>query len=101
MSTAAGQIVHVRTTGDDLHESRVIRDEPCDTVVSCAVHPNAYRLILGSACGLLRMWDYKHKTVVVERRFGHEGAGDVAAAAAERDITAVAFDPTGIYVGMK
>ncbi|OQV11643.1 WD repeat-containing protein 66 [Hypsibius exemplaris] len=96
VGTSTGFVVDIRTTGDDHYESKVVREEPRDTVISCAVHPNAYRLILGSACGLLRVWDYKHKTVVVQRRFGQEGAGD----AAERDITCLAFDPTGIYVAV-
>jgi WD40 repeat protein len=80
VGTSSGYIVNVRTTGSDLFDTHVIREEPRDTVTSCAVHPNAHRLILGSSCGLLRVWDY----------------GDPG----DKDITAVAFDPTGFYVGM-
>ncbi|GAU90793.1 hypothetical protein RvY_03161-1 [Ramazzottius varieornatus] len=93
IGTSSGHIVKVRTTGDDVYETKLVREEPPDAVIACAVHPNAYRLLIGSSDGLLRMWDYKHKSILVQRRFPLDSKEDLLS----KDITSLAFDPTGIY----
>lgn len=94
VGTINGYIAHIQTNGDDRQECRVVREEAKDSVICCAAHPNAHRVAIGSCCGLLRVFDYKTKSVLVKRNFIKPGSGDQCSG----DITAIAIDPTGVYL---
>ncbi|XP_055351133.1 cilia- and flagella-associated protein 251-like [Paramacrobiotus metropolitanus] len=94
IGTSTNCVANITTTGNDQFTSRIIREEPANAVLSCAVHPNAARLTIGCSEGYLTCWDYKHKKVVVRRRIQRTGCSGVM----YHDITALEHDPTGVYL---
>ncbi|XP_033628136.1 cilia- and flagella-associated protein 251-like isoform X2 [Asterias rubens] len=70
-------------------EVKMIQDEHDAAIHALATHPNQSHVAIGSYSGLLKVWNYKSKTLVASRNFpkGHL-------------IRCMAYDPKGNYLGI-
>jgi WD40 repeat protein len=86
ISTYIAQIALIVADGTKV---QMIQSEHDAAIHALATHPNVSHVAIGSYSGLLKVWNYKSKTLVVSRNFpkGHL-------------IRCMAYDPKGNYIGV-
>ncbi|XP_022086386.1 cilia- and flagella-associated protein 251-like [Acanthaster planci] len=86
VSTFTAQIALIIADGTQV---KMIHSEHDAAIHALATHPNLSQVAIGSYSGLLKVWNYKSKTLVMSRNFpkGHL-------------IRCMAFDPKGNYLGV-
>ncbi|XP_072043906.1 cilia- and flagella-associated protein 251-like [Amphiura filiformis] len=86
LSTTTAQVALIVADGSRV---KMIHAEHDAAIHSMAAHPTEPFIAIGSYSGLLKIWNYKTKTLVASRTFprGHL-------------VRCLAFDPKGMYLGI-
>ncbi|NXP25486.1 CF251 protein, partial [Scytalopus superciliaris] len=83
LSTSDATVFHVATDSADFEK---LLEEAKKAVSAIACHPQQTLVAVGSHCGLLKVWDYRHTKYLVSRIF--PGAG----------IQCLSYDPRGHFL---
>ncbi|NXG10789.1 CF251 protein, partial [Sakesphorus luctuosus] len=83
LSTSDATVFHVATDSTDFEK---VLEEAKKAVSAIACHPQQTLVAVGSHCGLLKVWDYRHTKYLASRIF--PGAG----------IQCLSYDPEGHFL---
>ncbi|XP_072243955.1 cilia- and flagella-associated protein 251 [Leuresthes tenuis] len=86
VSTITSKVMHVNTQSGI---PQTLLHEDYEPIHALACHPSQPAVAMGNQQGILKVWNYNSKAVIVSRFFE-----------TERDIQCVAFDSKGLYLAV-
>ncbi|XP_075324980.1 cilia- and flagella-associated protein 251 [Odontesthes bonariensis] len=86
VSTITSKVMHMNTQSGI---PQTLLDEDYEPIHALACHPSQPAVAMGNQRGILKVWDYYSKAVIVSRSFE-----------TERDIQCVSFDSEGLYLAV-